>query len=248
MLRRRRKITDRARQFIGESAREVGVRSTLWCSAFLRKITGAQDVDNRALSWEKHQRIAPQVGAVVTMGRRGGGHVGVVSGFTAKGDPIVISGNHGNRARRRSIPAAASAPGSPRPKEPAVLKFTTEMLRNGLLRRHKPGAVARQELRIGCGYAGGADRSIDLWVIEAAATKGCPATSYKIKVSRADFQKDMKQPLKQRGAPTMRTRAARSLRSRHGSAVSGCGTWTTRRTSAAISLSAPWSMPRTTWT
>jgi hypothetical protein len=81
-----------------------------------------------------------------------------------------------------------------------VLKFTTEMLRNGLLRRHKPGAVARQELRIGCGYAGGADRSIDLWVIEAAATKGCPATSYEIKVSRADFQKDMKQPLKQRGA------------------------------------------------
>lgn len=80
------------------------------------------------------------------------------------------------------------------------MKFTTEMLRDGLLRRHKPGAVARQELRIGCGYAGGADRSIDLWVIEAAATKGCPATSYEIKVSRADFQKDIKQPLKQRGA------------------------------------------------
>lgn len=92
-------VVDRARQFIGEGAREVGVRSTLWCSAFLRKITGAQDVDDRALSWEKHQHIAPQVGAVVTMGRRGGGHVGVVSGFTAKGDPIVISGNHGNRVR-----------------------------------------------------------------------------------------------------------------------------------------------------
>jgi uncharacterized protein (TIGR02594 family) len=92
-------VVDRARSFIGESAREVGVRSTLWCSAFLRKVTGAQDVDDRALSWENHRRIAPQVGAVVTMGRRGGGHVGVVSGFTAKGDPIVISGNHGNRVR-----------------------------------------------------------------------------------------------------------------------------------------------------
>jgi uncharacterized protein (TIGR02594 family) len=92
-------VVDRARQFIGESAREVGVRSTLWCSAFLRKVTGANDVDDRALSWEKHQHIAPQVGAVVTMGRRGGGHVGVVSGFTAKGDPIVISGNHGGRVR-----------------------------------------------------------------------------------------------------------------------------------------------------
>jgi uncharacterized protein (TIGR02594 family) len=92
-------VVDRARQFVGETANQVGVRSTLWCSAFLRKVTGAQDVDDRALSWEKHQRIAPQVGAVVTMGRRGGGHVGVVSGFTAKGDPIVISGNHGGRVR-----------------------------------------------------------------------------------------------------------------------------------------------------
>ncbi|WP_334478131.1 hypothetical protein [Bradyrhizobium algeriense] len=27
--------------------------------------------------------------------RRGGGHVGLVSGFTPAGDPIVISGNHG---------------------------------------------------------------------------------------------------------------------------------------------------------
>ena len=86
-------VVDRARQFIGETAHQVGVRSTLWCSAFLRKITGAQDVDDRALSWEKHQRIAPQVGAVVTMGRRGGGHVGIVSGCKPNGDPIVISGN-----------------------------------------------------------------------------------------------------------------------------------------------------------
>ena len=92
-------VVDRARSFIGDTAHQVGVRSTLWCSAFLRKVTGANDVDDRALSWEKHQRIAPQVGAVVTMGRRGGGHVGVVSGFTAKGDPIVISGNHGGRVR-----------------------------------------------------------------------------------------------------------------------------------------------------
>jgi uncharacterized protein (TIGR02594 family) len=97
-------VVGRARQFIGESAHQVGVRSTLWCSAFLRKVTGAQDVDDRALSWEKHQHIAPQVGAVVTMGRRGGGHVGVVSGFTAKGDPIVISGNHGHRVAESVYP------------------------------------------------------------------------------------------------------------------------------------------------
>jgi uncharacterized protein (TIGR02594 family) len=91
-------VVSRAREYIGASARQVGVRSTLWCSAFLRKITGASGVDDNALSWERKQHIAPQVGAIVTMGRgRRGGHVGVVSGFTASGDPIVISGNHSGR-------------------------------------------------------------------------------------------------------------------------------------------------------
>jgi uncharacterized protein (TIGR02594 family) len=92
-------VVSRARQFMGETAHQVGVRGTLWCSAFLRKVTGATDVDDRALSWEKHQHIAPQVGAIVTMGRRGGGHVGVVSGFKPNGDPIVISGNHNGRVQ-----------------------------------------------------------------------------------------------------------------------------------------------------
>ncbi len=92
-------FVERARQFVGETAHQVGVRSTLWCSAFLRKVTGASGVDDRALSWENHRRIAPQVGAIVTMGRRGGGHVGIVSGFKPNGDPIVISGNHGGRVR-----------------------------------------------------------------------------------------------------------------------------------------------------
>jgi uncharacterized protein (TIGR02594 family) len=92
-------VVSRARQFIGETAHQVGVRSTLWCSAFLRKITGARDVDDSALSWERHRRVAPQVGAIVTMRRLGGGHVGIVSGFDAQGNPIVISGNHGGRVR-----------------------------------------------------------------------------------------------------------------------------------------------------
>lgn len=97
-------LVQRARQFVGQTAGQVGVRSTLWCSAFLRKITGVSGVDDRALSWERKPHVAPQVGAVVTMGRRGGGHVGVVSGFTAKGDPIVISGNHGGRVREAAYP------------------------------------------------------------------------------------------------------------------------------------------------
>lgn len=57
-----------------------------------------------------------------------------------------------------------------------------------------------EELRIGCGFTAGAERSIDIWAIEANASKGCTATSYEVKISRGDFKKDMKQPLKQRGA------------------------------------------------
>ncbi len=86
-------VVQKARKYLGATAAQVGVRRNLWCSAFLRKITGATGVDDRAKSWESKRRIAPQVGAVVTMGRKGGGHVGIVSGFTPKGDPIVISGN-----------------------------------------------------------------------------------------------------------------------------------------------------------
>lgn len=99
-------IVSRARAHVGQTASQVGVRTSLWCSAFLRKITGASGVDDRAKSWEGKRHIAPQVGAVVTMGRgrRGGGHVGVVSGFTERGDPIVISGNHGKRVAESVYP------------------------------------------------------------------------------------------------------------------------------------------------
>jgi hypothetical protein len=37
------------------------------------------------------------------MARRGGGHVGIVSGIDARGNPIVISGNYGHRVAEASI-------------------------------------------------------------------------------------------------------------------------------------------------
>ncbi len=37
------------------------------------------------------------------MSRRGGGHVGVVSGVDAQGNPILISGNNGHRVREASV-------------------------------------------------------------------------------------------------------------------------------------------------
>ena len=50
------------------------------------------------------QRVSgPQVGAIAVMGRRGGGHVGIVTGIDAKGNLTVISGNSGNRVRETPV-------------------------------------------------------------------------------------------------------------------------------------------------
>jgi hypothetical protein len=37
------------------------------------------------------------------MGRRGGGHVGIITGIDASGNPIMISGNNGNRVKEAPI-------------------------------------------------------------------------------------------------------------------------------------------------
>jgi len=47
----------------------------------------------------------PRVGAIAVMSRgRNGGHVGVVSGIDAQGNPIIISGNHGRRVAEAKYP------------------------------------------------------------------------------------------------------------------------------------------------
>jgi hypothetical protein len=38
------------------------------------------------------------------MGRRGGGHVGVVSGIDANGNPIIVSGNHNHTVAESVYP------------------------------------------------------------------------------------------------------------------------------------------------
>lgn len=60
------------------------------------KRTGHSGGGNLASAYARYgTRVAgPQVGAIAVMGRRGGGHVGVVSGIDANGNPIIVSGNH----------------------------------------------------------------------------------------------------------------------------------------------------------
>jgi uncharacterized protein (TIGR02594 family) len=93
-----------ARRYIGTNP--TGRRS-LWCGAFMDMVlkqTGHKGGGNLARAYAKYGRRVwgPQVGAIAVMGRRGGGHVGVVSGVDASGNPIIISGNH-NRTVAESV-------------------------------------------------------------------------------------------------------------------------------------------------
>lgn len=93
-------LVARARSYLGTNP--TGWRR-LWCARFMAMIApeAAKRVKNPdwARDWTAAGRrvSGPQIGAIAVMTRRGGGHVGVVSGVDAKGNPIIISGNHGHR-------------------------------------------------------------------------------------------------------------------------------------------------------
>jgi uncharacterized protein (TIGR02594 family) len=95
-----------ARKYIGTNP--TG-RGSLWCGAFMDfvlKRTGHPGGGNLAWGYEHYgTRVSgPQVGAIAVMGRRGGGHVGVVSGIDANGNPIIISGNHNHTTAESVYP------------------------------------------------------------------------------------------------------------------------------------------------
>jgi uncharacterized protein (TIGR02594 family) len=99
-------LVSEARQYLGGNP--TG-RGSLWCGAFMDlvlKKTGHQGGGNLARGYASYgTRVSgPQVGAIAVMGRRGGGHVGVVSGIDSAGNPIIISGNHNNRVAESVYP------------------------------------------------------------------------------------------------------------------------------------------------
>jgi uncharacterized protein (TIGR02594 family) len=84
-------------------------RSSLWCGRFMNwalthagyRGTGS----DLAKSFLRLPRTTPRVGAIAVFDRGGRfGHVGLVVGFDKKGNPIIISGNHGRRVARGVYP------------------------------------------------------------------------------------------------------------------------------------------------
>jgi uncharacterized protein (TIGR02594 family) len=99
-------LVSEARRYIGGNP--TG-RGSLWCARFMNMVlqhTGHHGTGSDMASSFAHYgtRVSgPQVGAIAVMGRRGGGHVGIITGIDAQGNPIMISGNNGNRVREAPI-------------------------------------------------------------------------------------------------------------------------------------------------
>lgn len=81
------------------------------------------------------------------------------------------------------------------------MSITAADIRLGLETRYKkPIWVTFPELRAGTGYGKRSEQRIDLWAINTQPHQGCPRLAFEIKVSRADFQHELEDPLKRRGA------------------------------------------------
>jgi uncharacterized protein (TIGR02594 family) len=100
-------VVAEARRYLGGNP--TG-RGSLWCARFMNMVlqhSGYRGTNSdMAKSFASYgQRVSgPQVGAIAVMSRgRGGGHVGIITGVDASGNPIMISGNNGNRVKEAPI-------------------------------------------------------------------------------------------------------------------------------------------------
>jgi len=94
-------------RMVAEARRWIGTnpttRATLWCARFMNFVLARLGLPGTESDWAKSFASygkpleGPEVGAIAVMDRKGGGHVGVVSGFDKDGDPIIISGNYSRR-------------------------------------------------------------------------------------------------------------------------------------------------------
>jgi len=95
-------VVEEARKYIGTNP--TG-RGSLWCGAFMDMVlkqTGHTGGGNLAWGYSHYgTRVSgPQVGAIAVMH----GHVGVVSGVDANGNPIIVSGNHNHTVAEAVYP------------------------------------------------------------------------------------------------------------------------------------------------
>jgi uncharacterized protein (TIGR02594 family) len=101
-------LVQEARKYIGTNPTD---RKKLWCATFMNFIlaktgyAGTHSDAAKSFAYYGHRISEPKIGAIAVLSRgRAGGHVGVVSGVDAHGNPIIISGNHNQRVGEAIYP------------------------------------------------------------------------------------------------------------------------------------------------
>jgi len=100
-----RRVTYASSALVAEARKYLGTNPTdrkrLWCATFMNFVLGKLGYDGthsdaaKSFAYYGHRISEPRIGAIAVLSRgKNGGHVGVVSGIDANGNPIIISGNH----------------------------------------------------------------------------------------------------------------------------------------------------------
>jgi len=152
------RLVAEARKYIGTNPTDMQRR---WCARFMNLVlarlgyngTGSDAARSFASYGERISR--PKVGAIAVLSRGRNqtlGHVGVISGFDSRGNPIIISGNHGRRVAEsvypRSRVVAYVLPTTDGPRRPVLGRLAPPPAFS-LARAEAPvsrGAVARTRL------------------------------------------------------------------------------------------------------
>ena len=99
-------LVELARAQIGNGA--IYGRQKLWCARFvnwlLERAGYRTTRSDAAKSFLHFPHTSARVGSIAVLWRKGGGHVGIVSGFDHAGNPVLISGNHGHRVYEATYP------------------------------------------------------------------------------------------------------------------------------------------------
>jgi uncharacterized protein (TIGR02594 family) len=97
-----------ARRYMGTNPT---ARKRLWCATFMNLVlakagyAGTNSDAAKSFAYYGHRVSEPEIGAIAVLSRGNrGGHVGVVSGVDSHGNPIIISGNHGQRVGEAVYP------------------------------------------------------------------------------------------------------------------------------------------------
>jgi uncharacterized protein (TIGR02594 family) len=97
-----------ARKYVGTNPT---ARKRLWCATFMNMVlakagyAGTNSDAAKSFASYGYRISEPEVGAIAVLTRgNNGGHVGVVSGVDSYGNPIIISGNHGQRVGEAVYP------------------------------------------------------------------------------------------------------------------------------------------------